>query len=175
VGTTGYQNMTPREAIAYELRDCEVLGASGAWRLIRYTTSDGETVTTLAYCITSRSDGWAYVKVVPANMGPGATPPATIYRRYVGMVPDPANEYEAEWRQGVESELSTHASLPNVRPGDTFTITDAPAYCSEWADGRPVCGTYRMLRRYSAMRDDGRTVRLPKSWRKTYTYELVPA
>lgn len=175
MGYTGYQNRTPREAIAAELHDCTVLAASGSWRLITYTTSGGEEVTTLAHCITDRADGWCYVKVVPASMGPGATPPATIYRRYVAMVPEPVNDYERDWREGVEQDYAAMAAKPDVRPGDAFTITATPGYRGVWSDGVPVCGRYTYLRRYWARRSDGVTVTLPKSWRKDYEYEGVTA
>lgn len=175
MGYTGYQNRTPREAIAAELHDCTVLAASGAWRLITYTTGDGEEVTTLAHCITDRADGWCYVKIVPASMGPGVTPPSTIYRRYVAMVPEPVNDYERDWREGVESEHAAQSAKPNLRPGDAFVITGAPEWADKWSDGVPTCGRYIYLRRYYARREDGATVRLPKSWRKQYEYEGVTA
>lgn len=175
MGTTGYQNMTTAEAIAHELRGCEVLASSGPWRLYTRTTSGGTTYTDLAHCITSRADGWAYVKIVPACMGPGVTPPRSIYRRYVAMVPEPANQYEAEWREDVEREHAAQASRPDVKPGDTFTITDAPHYAHTWSDGVPVPGTYQLVKRYTARRSDGVMVTLPKTWRRHYTYQRVAA
>lgn len=177
MGTTGYQNMTTAEAIAHELRGCDVLASSGPWRLYTYTdtTGEGETHTDLAHCITSRADGWAYVKVVPARWGPIAIPPRAIYQRYVSLVPEPANEYEAKWRADVEREHAAQASRPDVKPGDTFTVTDAPHHGGTWSDGVPVPGTYQLVKRYTARRSDGVMVTLPKTWRRHYVYERVAA
>jgi hypothetical protein len=175
MGTTGYQNMTTAQAVAYDLRECDVLASSGQWRLYTYTTSDGDTHTDLAHCITSRDDGWAYVKIVPACMGPCATPPRAIFRRYVGMVPEPANQYEAEWREKVTREHDTQASRPAVKPGDTFAITSTPYHAGKWSDGVPVPGTYQLVKGYTARRFDGVLVTLPKAWRRHYVYEAVAA
>ena len=168
MGWSSYSNLTAKEAVRYELHGTEILAESGAWYLCRNTIHG---VVFLVHAISSRENGQVYVKLVDSSMGPVATPPQAIFRRYLRESEGQTfGTYEQDWINSVEAEYAQRKAAPSLKPGVIFTLR-TPLH---FTDGL-IEDTFVFVGKFRARRiTDNVNVRLPRGFRKHIT-DVAPA
>lgn len=167
MGWTSYNGMNAQEAVAWELRGLDILAKSGAWYLCR----NDKGTAFLVYAMSSRENGQVFIKLVDSSMGPVATPPQTLFRRYLRESQGQTfGTYEQDWIHSVEAEYAQRKTAPSLKPGNVFTLSTP----LNFTDGVTE-DTFVFIGKFRARRvTDNVGVRLARDFRKHIT-DVAPA
>ena len=167
MGWTGYRNYTAEEAKNAEVMCEKVLAKQGNWWIVELKSEEPR----LIHFLTKKSSDFLYIKTLDVNMGIGPIP-TSIAKKYMKLH---GGDYEkAGGIDGAYSleEAVTRPRTTKLKKGDHFTVTE---HEGNWRQKgsvlTPVNGRYTYISRFLAMRSDGKYVRLPKNWRRTWTWE----
>lgn len=168
MGWTSYNDFrSVKDAVHFELRGIEILAESGAWYLCRNSTGNAF----LVHAMSRREGGQTWIKLVDSSMGPVATPPQTIFRRFLREAQGQTfGTYEQAFIDRVEAAYAHRNSIPTLKPGNVFML-DAPL---NYTDGVSE-DTFRYVRKFTACRiTDNVMVRMPRDFR-TRVIDVAPA
>lgn len=168
MGWTGYPGYTAEEAKNAEVMCEKVLAKQGNWWIVELKSGEPR----LIHFLTQRSgkDLYVYVKTLDVNTGIGPIP-TSIARKYMKL-----HDGDFERAGGINGaadleEAVTRPRATTLKKGDHFTVTE---HEGNWRQKgsvlTPVNGRYTYISRFLAMRSDGHYVRLPKNWRRTWTW-----
>lgn len=160
MGWTSVRGMTADELRAEELRGCTIVKKTGSWYLI--TREGMGQPAALIYFMARRYGDEVAVKDVSIEMGPGVTPPRAIAKAYVDFFGGDIDKAGGTYGADLLREALEGSPTAKIKVGDTFRFEGE----RQWSDGHPWAGEYVWLGKYRALRSDGRTVQLPRSWRR---------
>jgi len=111
----------------YLTNDCKAkvidLGVKGS--VGYFVVSDSEGATFAGVALTYRSEGYYNfaIKLVDESMGPvEANPPARVLATIESEVPEPPNDYAAEWRRRCHASAAKRAEARRVKPGAVIRL-----------------------------------------------------
>ena len=154
-----------REELVWDGKEFEVLANSGSRYWVLKKLSTGEKFAVVV--ITQRHNGDLHTKVMSEDMGPCYY---DMPVKFLDLLSEPMNDYSREWREQVREHHAKKKAQPKLAVGDTIVIDQPIEF-----QGGIVANEFTYMGGYKFRTNKGFRVRLPKTWRTTYSWELKQA
>lgn len=133
----------------------------GAWWAIM-RRADG---TPYLACVLARRYGdTVNIKGMDVTVGPAYDAPPGMFAAYAKLRPEPENKWESDWR----ARQGEYRPPARLRPGQQVRFSQ-PLWFTDGTESR----TLTFVRGYLLRREDGRLVRLPRSWRTVFAWDAA--
>jgi hypothetical protein len=168
MGWTGqYTSESAETVVREELTSggCRVIANRGARYWVMETPDGGTRFAVVA--IVRRNGGELLTKIMTEDMGPYE---AKFPVAFLSLLTETDSEYAIAWRQRVRDYHAKRTATPKVAKGAVIRFASPLSFTNgQEVDTFQFIGGYRAV----ALGSYRFTVRLPKSWRTNYEWEIV--